>query len=144
MQFSNRFAIAIHMFAYIHTYEGEEKMTSANLARSVNVNPVVIRQILSKLKAAGLLNSSQGSSHIEIAKNPEDITLLDIFRALDMMREDRLFGYHSNPLTECPVGRNIHAVLDDQLLDVQRAMENSLQSVTLADVFKDTASYVWR
>ena len=95
MQFSNRFAIAIHMFAYIHTYEGEEKMTSANLARSVNVNPVVIRQILSKLKAAGLLNSSQGSSHIEIAKNPEDITLLDIFRALDMMREDRLFGYHS-------------------------------------------------
>lgn len=37
----------------------------------------------------------------------------------------------------CPVGRSIHAVLDDKLLRVQEAMERELTNMTLADVVRD-------
>ena len=38
---------------------------------------------------------------------------------------------------KCPVGKNIHQVLDKRLLDVQKAMEEKLSEMTLADVKKD-------
>ena len=38
----------------------------------------------------------------------------------------------------CPVGRNIHKVLDGRLAQVQKAMEDELSSITLEDVMRDT------
>ena len=37
-------------------------------------------------------------------------------------------------VAECPVGRNIHKVMDGRLSDVQTAMENELKSITLAEI----------
>ena len=50
-----RFTIAVHIFACIDTFENDFKITSDFLALSVNVNPVMIRKILSQLKSAGLI-----------------------------------------------------------------------------------------
>ena len=55
MQFSSRLPIAVHVLLCIHTFDGAEKLTSDFLAGSVNVNPVIIRNTLGKLKAAGLV-----------------------------------------------------------------------------------------
>ena len=52
------------------------------------------------------------------------------------------YHFHENPNTNCPVGRNIHHVLDDKLMRVQRAMEQELASITLADVKKDVKKYI--
>ena len=41
----------------------------------------------------------------------------------------------------CPVGKNIHHVLDKRLLEVQKAMEEKLSEMTLADVKKEIAVY---
>ena len=41
---------------------------------------------------------------------------------------------NSNP--NCRVGRNIHRILDNRLLEVQKAMEEKLSQMTLADVKK--------
>lgn len=54
MQISSRFTIAIHIFTCMETFGGEYKITSDFLASSINVNPVIIRKILSQLKNAGL------------------------------------------------------------------------------------------
>ena len=51
MQISSRFTIAVHIFACIDTFKEEFKLTSEFLAASINVNPVIIRKILSQLKA---------------------------------------------------------------------------------------------
>lgn len=48
-----------------------------------------------------------------------------------------MFHFHENPNPNCLVGRNIHAVLDDKLLKVQKAMEDELKSITLAEVKND-------
>ena len=54
---------------------------------------------------------------------------------------EELFHFHENPNQKCLVGKNIHHVLDKRLLEVQRAMEEKLSEMTLADVKKDFAVY---
>ncbi len=60
MQISSRFTIAMHILTYIATAPAEEKVTSEILADSVQVNPVIIRNILSQLKKAGLIAVKRG------------------------------------------------------------------------------------
>ena len=38
---------------------------------------------------------------------------------------------------ECPVGKNIHNILDDKLARVQEAMERELKAITLEEVMDD-------
>ena len=58
------------------------------------------------------------------------------------MEENQLFHFHENPNPKCPVGRNIHNVLDDKLKRVQEAMEKELKSITLEDVKEDLGKYI--
>lgn len=142
MQISSRFTLAVHIFACIDTFESEYKITSDFLASSTNVNPVIIRKLLSQLKAAGLIMVARGTGGTTIAKPFNEITFLDIYRAVECVENGELFHFHENPNTDCPVGRNIHHILDDKLLSVQNAMEQELASITLEDVKRDTAEYL--
>ena len=46
MQISSRLTIAVHILDCIDTFKDSYKLTSDFLAGSVNVNPVIIRNIL--------------------------------------------------------------------------------------------------
>ena len=142
MQISSRFTIAIHIFSCIDTFEKPHKVTSDFLAGSIRVNPVIIRKLLSQLKAAGLVSVQRGSGGASIAKPPEQITFLDIYNAVECVDHGKLFHFHENPNPDCPVGRNIHQILDDKLQRVQEAMENELKKITLADVLRDTRNCI--
>ena len=142
MQISSRFTIAIHMLACMEAFKGEYKVTSEFLASSINVNPVIIRRILSQLRDAGIVEVRRGTGGAAPAKPLQEITLLDVYRAVDCVEEKALFHFHENPNMSCPVGRNIHNILDDKLLRAQEAMEWELQAVTLADVMADLKRYL--
>lgn len=138
MQISSRFTLAVHIFACIDTFQGDYKVTSDFLAGSTNVNPVVIRRILGQLKAAGLVEVARGSGGASVSRPLDEISFLDIYHAVECVENGELFHFHENPNTDCPVGRNIHRVLDDKLMRVQEAMEAELSSITLEDVMQDT------
>lgn len=142
MQISSRFTIAIHMLACMDVFKDEYKVTSDFLASSINVNPVIIRKILSQLKDAGLIEVKRGPGGATIAKPLDKITFFDVYRSVDCLEENTLFHFHENPSPDCPVGKNIHNVLDDKLLRVQSAMEQELESITLADVKADIERYL--
>ena len=135
MKITSRFTVAVHTLLAVLAFAGERKTTSDFIASSVNVNPVVIRRTLSSLKAAGLVEVKAGSGGARLARDAGEITLYDVYRAVDSV-EGSLFNFHDRPNPECPVGRNIHAVLDGHLLDAQAAMEGALRGVTLADLQK--------
>lgn len=141
MQISSRFTMAIHMFACIDTFKNQ-KMTSDFMAGSIGTNPVIIRKLLQKLKAAGLITVSRGTGGVEVTRPLEKITFLDIYKAVECTPEEELFHFHENPNPLCPVGRNIHHVLDDKLERVQAAMERELAAITLADVKRDTEGWL--
>lgn len=142
MQISSRFTIAIHILTCMETFKRQYKVTSDLLAGSVNANPVVIRRLLQQLKSAGLVNVTRGSGGAEAARPPEEITFYDVYKAVECIRDDELFHFHENPNTQCPVGRNIHSVLDAKLLKIQQSMENEMKHITIADVVNDTKTLI--
>lgn len=142
MQISSRFTLAVHIFACIDTFKDDYKVTSDFLAGSTNVNPVIIRKILIQLKAAGLVKVARGTGGATISRPLDEITFLDIFKAVECVDNGELFHFHENPNTDCPVGRNIHVILDDKLQKVQAAMERELASITLEEVKRDTEKYI--
>lgn len=142
MQISSRFTIAVHIFTCIHTFEKDMKITSEFLASSTNVNAVTIRNILGQLKKAELIQVTRGSGGAAIAKPFDEITLLDIYRAVEPVENGNLFHFHENPNPDCPVGKNIHNILDNKLIRVQKAMEIELQSITLLEIINDTDKFI--
>lgn len=142
MQISSRFTIAIHILICIETFKNDTKVTSEFLASSVNVNPVVIRRLLQQLKLAGIVNVVRGSGGTEIAKSLEDITLLDIYYAVECVENGKLFHFHENPNHLCPVGKNIHNILDERIDTIQEAMEKEMKSVTIADIMDKTKKLI--
>ena len=137
MQISSRFTLAIHILACIDTFKNDYKVTSDFLAGSTNINPVIVRKILGQLKAAEIVEVARGSGGASISKPLNEITFLDVYHAVECVGNGELFHFHENPNENCSVGRNIHHVLDEKLLRVQKAMERELASITLADVEKD-------
>lgn len=135
MQYSSRLPVAVHILLAIVEFEGKEKTTSTFLAGSVNVNPVIIRNTLGQLKTAELVTVKAGEGGASLAKDPKDITLMDVFNAVE--KEEMLFHFHENPNPECPVGKNVHAVLDRRLFSIQEAMQKQMGSITLQDLIDD-------
>ncbi len=139
MRISSRFTIALHIFACMEIFGSGYKITSDFLASSIHVNPVIIRKLLSQLKNAGLIEVARGTGGAKAVRPIEEITFYDVYLAVDLLEEGELFHFHDNPNSACPVGKNIHAVLDDKLSDIQKAMENEMKKYTVADVVADIA-----
>lgn len=138
MQISSRFTIAVHTLLCIEVFKTDRKVTSDFIASSVNVNPVVIRRILQQLKKAGIVRVARGSGGADTARPIDQITLLDIYHAVECVNDGGLFHFHENPSQLCPVGKNIHAVLDTRLEKIQEAMEREMGLLTIQDILNDT------
>ena len=139
MQIGSKFTIGVHIITAIDYFKELDRVNSEFLAGSIGVNPVIVRTVISQLREAGLVKTQRGSSGAELAKPLNEITLYDIYRAVGSVDEkEGLFHFHEQPNPDCPVGRNIHRVLDQRLVDAQKAMEERLKTTTLADIAEDT------
>ncbi|WP_017727716.1 Rrf2 family transcriptional regulator [Halalkalibacterium ligniniphilum] len=126
---SSRFSIAVHILTLLSLTTSP--CTSEFIAGSVKTNPVIIRRIIGKLKKAGLVQVQAGTGGAYILKELDDVTLLDVFRAVEVIDQDLLFNFHDHPNPACPVGANIESVLRKKMRQAQNAMEQSLAQVTL-------------
>ncbi|MDF2924642.1 MAG: Rrf2 family transcriptional regulator [Paenibacillaceae bacterium] len=131
-QISTRFSMAVHALSLIAMMPNE--CTGDFIAASVNTNPVVIRRIMGMLKMAGLVDVYAGVGGAYLLKKPEDISLLDVYRAVSAAEADRLFGIHENSNIKCSVGRSIETVLQIEFRTAQAAMEKHLSGVTLGQL----------
>jgi Rrf2 family protein len=135
MQFSFRMPVAVQILLCIAKFDGVFKTTSTFLASSVNINPVIIRKTLGQLKAAGLVEVAAGVGGARLVKEPCEITLQEIFNAVE--EDEDLFHIQENPNPQCPVGRNIQQVLGNKLSVVKNHMLDDFAKITLADLLND-------
>lgn len=142
MQISSRFTIAVHVLICIEAFKNDYKVTGDFLASSVNVNPVIIRRLLQQLKKAGLISVKRGSGGTDTDKPLDAITLLDVYHAVECVEDGELFHFHENPSQLCPVGKNIHAILDKRLDEIQKAMEKEMASVSIQDIMDDARKLI--
>ncbi len=136
MSISSRFAVGIHILALLEINK-QGPSTSEFLAGSVNTNPALIRKIMGMLKKAGLVEVHPGIAGAKLARDLSDITLLDVYKAVNVVQEKELFSIHEQPNPACPVGRNIQDTIGPVFTAAQVALEKTLQNVTLEDVVKD-------
>lgn len=64
----------------------------------------------------------------------KEITFYDVYEAIEAVENGDLFNFHASPNPQCPVGRNIHALLDDKLKVIQQAMESEMKNYTIDDL----------
>lgn len=135
MSISSRFSVGIHILTLIEMNK-EGVNTSEFLAGSVNTNPAVIRKIMGMLKTANLVNVRPGIAGATLQKELSEITLLDVYKAVNVVQEKELFSIHENPNPNCTVGRNIQETIVPLLEIAQNALEKALGTITIEDVVK--------
>ena len=138
MQIGSKFTIGVHIITAIDYFKDVDRVNSEFLAGSIGVNPVIVRTVISQLREAGIVQTQRGSSGAELTKRLDEITLYDIYKAVGSVdTEEGLFHFHEQPNPDCPVGRNIHKVLDQRLIDV------SMSSRTRTALWAETSTRCW-
>ena len=146
MAVTSRFTAAVHALLAIAYYTDKNntinnEKTSKNinsvfLAESTNANPVIMRNILSSLKKAGIISIKTGVGDAKIIKPYNEITLLDIYEALQAGEAD-FFKFYPIDEGECPVANGLHTVLDPYLDEVRGAMRQKMSQINLQMLYKD-------
>ena len=65
-----------------------------------------------------------------------EITLLEVHRAVVGAKHE-VIDLHAHPNPRCPVGRNIHRLMDGRLTGIQAAMEQQMAQTTLAQLLTE-------
>ncbi len=135
MSRATRFSVAVHALALIERFGEDERLTLTSdvIAGSVGTNASFVRRVLAMLSHAGLVRSSPGVAGATLARPASKITLLDVYRAVDMEDEHRL-AVHEEPSQRCVVGRHIQGALDAVIGPAEEAFEAQLKRLSLADV----------
>ncbi len=130
---NSKFSVATQILALLAIESEDCPMTSEYLAESANTNPVVIRRILGTLRHAGLVTAQMGPrGGVSLKRNPSEVSLLEIYLATG--GADILPFGNRVPSQDCICGRNIQPVLSEVNQKVERALEQTLQSITLAQI----------
>lgn len=135
MAANSQFAMAVHVLTLLATH-GDENMKSERIAASVNTNPVVVRRILSQLAQAGLVSSQTGAfGGTRLARLASEISLCEIYKSVSC---GEVFALRS-PNEECPIGRNIAAVLCNLQKEIDKTVGEKLGQFTLQSVIEKVA-----
>lgn len=137
MQISMKCSVAVHCLLFIWEARGKARVTSALLAQSTGCNPVVVRNILSALKKAGLITVPRGQGGAELCRDPAQITLHEIYAALEPKGFSSLIGIHPCDARACPVAQNIRRVLQRPYHQIAEAIASTMDSITLASMIED-------
>ena len=137
MQISTKCSIAVHCLIFIHEAKGIAKVTSTLLAQSTGCNPVVIRNIMSALKKAGLITVARGTGGAELSLKPDEITLYKVYSAMKPEGITSLIGIHPCEGRQCPVAQNIRQVLQGPYQQIEDAVIQTMKGITLQSMIEE-------
>lgn len=132
MKISTRFSDAIHLLAFIHIYSGKIALSSENIAGSIETSPVMVRRLMGDLRKAGLIETTHGTPDPKLAKPTDQISLLDVYLAVEKDRPLFEIDHKTNP--QCIVGGNIQSTLKQYYDEAEVAAKAKLNNTKLSDV----------
>ncbi|MCD8361592.1 MAG: Rrf2 family transcriptional regulator [Lachnospiraceae bacterium] len=131
MRVSKRFPLAVHALLFVAVLSPAKRVTSKLVAESTDTNAVTVRNLFLELAESGLLIASAGKNGgVHLAREPKDITLWDIYQAVETNNVEEIFKIYEGNDT-CPVGKNFYQVLYPHMASAVEAMKASMEQVTL-------------
>ncbi len=131
MKYSTKLSDTVHVMVLIAINQ-EKSLSSASIAESIHTNPGFVRQLMLKLKKAELMTSVAGHARPSLSKPADQITLLDIYKAVEGDKPLLHLDTHTNP--ECGVGINIQLSLQGFYNEIQKTAEEKMNTITLQDI----------
>lgn len=130
MKYSAKLSDALHILVFIALYT--EGVTSTRIAESVHTHPSYVRQMMSRLKAAGIISTKRGSASACLLRSAQDISMLDVYHAVEGDKPLLHLDIHTNP--DCGVGINIQYAVGEFYQDVQKAAYEVMGRISLQDI----------
>lgn len=131
MKKNSRSSVALHALA--HLVKRQESITSEDLGKCLNTNPVVIRRVLGELKKNGIVASEKGhGGGWVVTKHPKQISFSDVFNALgEKLVPD---APQADKNEQCLIMKTLTLVMNDFLSDAELLIDKKLQKISLDDI----------
>lgn len=137
MRLNTKCSIALHCLVFISEYEHKVKVTSELLAKSTGCNSAAIRSILNILQKAGIISVVRGIGGAYLNRDPERLTVWEVYHALEPDGLEHFIGFHPNPSDNCPVGKRIASVLKKPYKEIATAVQEAMKEITLQQLLDD-------
>lgn len=131
MRLNTKCSIALHCLIFIAQYEEKVKVTSELLAKSTGCNSAAIRSILNALQKANIISVVRGVGGAHLQCIPSELTLWEVYHALEPEGLEHFIGLHPNPSDQCPVGSRIESVLKEPYRKIGQAVKQQMENITL-------------
>lgn len=127
--YSTKLSVSVHILCLVST---EQPLASDKLAASIGTNPALVRRLMSRLKDAGILRTSPKLGAVGLGKEPDEISLYDIFCAVESNKT--LFDIHIGSNHDCPVGACIEETLEGVYGRIYQNLETELKKIKLSEL----------
>ncbi|KRN94182.1 Rrf2 family transcriptional regulator [Pediococcus stilesii] len=134
MKYSYKLSDAIHILAFLDIYKNGD-LSSKMIASSIETNASTVRSLMSDLKKAGLISTRQGSVNPALTRSADQITLLDVYQAINMDHNLLHVDPKTNP--QCVVGGNIQETLNAVYADIQESAFQKMALTSIQDIIDD-------
>ncbi len=127
MKVSDAASLALHASAYLAARTGE-RVAASKIAKALAVSAAHLAKVLGRLERAGLVRGRRGpSGGFELALSPEDVTLKDVYEAMEgpIESESCLLG-EAACSGKCMLGGLVR--------DVDNEVSAKLEATRLSDV----------
>jgi Rrf2 family protein len=119
MQITRQADYAVRAVLHLAQMKNGERTATSTIAKEQRIPPSFLAKIISQLSLAGLLHTSRGAhGGVTLAREPKDITLLEVVEAIDgpiqlneCVAEEVCCSFEGN----CPV-RSVWCEIQDELV----------------------------
>jgi Rrf2 family protein len=134
MSSNTHFSMAVHVMTAL-AYKRGEVLPSEDLAASIGTNASFLRQLIGRLRDAGLVRTRLGKGGgVVFEGDPRAITLADIYAAVE--QRPALCTHTCDSSAACEVSRAMPEVLAEVGARVDAAIRKELGRTRLSDLVK--------
>jgi Rrf2 family protein len=142
VSYSLAFSQSLYIVLFVAAKVEQKKfefISTQQIADRLNIPPSTSSVILRRLKKAGLIEAREGvNGGVRLAKRPEQITVLDIFEAVE--QSGAMFPTNVNIVVDDEKTSRVQQSILRVLTDAENQMKQSLQAVTIKDLMQNIRS----
>ena len=141
MKASKYLLVALQMLLICEEHK-DEKITSAYLASKIGCDPVIVRQLMTSFRDAGIMESKVGSGGITMLKSLSEITMFDIYQIVEInfckaaSADVMSMVFYSSGINAGPEEFAMHDAINDSLQEQYFAYINKMKEESISDLYK--------